>query len=115
MLHFFQCQMLALLCIPYIPLGACTTPLSNGIAPTCFSRRPSLQVVFYDQSGRELQVFDYSNDDSVREFCSCAFNPSGETAVFGAYNRFYIYSHNLSRGTWEQVSTSPADTGKHLV
>ena len=63
-------------------------------------------MVFYDQSGREQQVFDYSTDDSVREFTSCAFNPSGETVVFGAYNRFFVYSHNLSRGNWEQVRSA---------
>ena len=31
--------------------------------------------MFYDQSGKELQVYDYSSDESVREFCSCSFNP----------------------------------------
>lgn len=61
------------------------------------------QVVFYDNNGREVQVYDYSSDDSVREFTSCAFNPSGDTAVFGTYNRFYVYTYNQMRNTWDEV------------
>ena len=59
--------------------------------------------MFYDQSGKEQQSFDYSGDEGVREFVSCAFNPSGDTAVFGTFNRFYVFSHNATRHTWEEV------------
>jgi hypothetical protein len=64
---------------------------------------PPPQVVFYDTNGREMQAFDYSSDPEARDFSSCCFNPSGDTAVVGAFNRFYVYSLNSSRGTWEQV------------
>jgi intraflagellar transport protein 172 len=59
--------------------------------------------VFYDANGREMQAFDYSSDPEAQDFSSCCFNPSGDTAVVGAFNRFYVYSLNSSRGTWEQV------------
>ena len=62
-----------------------------------------MQVVFYDTSGRTLQTFDYSNDEGVREFTACAFNPSGDAVAFGTYNRFYVYVHNATRNVWEQV------------
>ena len=55
-------------------------------------------------------MFDYSGDDTVREFSSCAFNPSGETAVFGTYNRFYIFTLNAKR-TWEEVGAEPPGGG----
>jgi intraflagellar transport protein 172 len=60
-------------------------------------------VVFYDVNGREMQAFDYSSDPEARDFSSCCFNPSGDTAVVGAFNRFYVYSLSSSRGTWKQV------------
>eukprot|EP00882_Tetradesmus_deserticola_P017184 GHRQ01018394.1.p2 GENE.GHRQ01018394.1~~GHRQ01018394.1.p2 ORF type:complete len:113 (-),score=45.80 GHRQ01018394.1:379-717(-) len=63
----------------------------------------ALQVVFYAANGSEVQAFDYSSDQEARDFSSCCFNPSGDTAVVGAFNRFYVYSMNSSRGTWEQV------------
>lgn len=78
--------------------GNQATPLGTN---TSTGARP--QVVFYDVSGRQLQCFDYSGDDGVREFTACAFNPSGDTAVFGTFSRFYVYTHNAIRGVWEQV------------
>lgn len=74
-----------------------------------------IQVAFYDANGRELQAFEYSNDNDAHDFSSCSFNPSGDTAVVGAFNRFYVYSFSSSKGIWEEVavkqvgsSTSPA-------
>ena len=61
------------------------------------------QVVFYDNNGREIQAYDYSGEDAVREFTSCSFNPSGDTAIFGTYNRFYIYTFNAMRRSWDEV------------
>ncbi|GFH08379.1 WD_REPEATS_REGION domain-containing protein [Haematococcus lacustris] len=83
--------------VPYaLGWGACIAAAGNDN-----------RVVFYDTNGRELQVFDYSNDEAVREFTSCSFNPSGDTAAFGSYNRFYIYTLNATRKAWEQIFTLP--------
>lgn len=47
-----------------------------------------LTVSFYDQAGRQCQIFDYSADPEQREFTSAAFNPSGNVAVVGSYDRY---------------------------
>lgn len=67
------------------------------------------QVVFYDTNGREVQVYDYNNEDGVREFTSCSFNPSGDTAVFGTYNRFYVFAYHQVRNAWDQVAIKQVD------
>jgi hypothetical protein len=63
----------------------------------------AFKVIFYDGNGREQQSFDYSNDDGTRAFTCCCFNPSGDAAVAGAFSRFYVYTLNTAKGTWEQV------------
>jgi intraflagellar transport protein 172 len=35
------------------------------------------KVTFYDTYGNVLQRFDYTNDDKVKDFTVCQFNPSG--------------------------------------
>jgi intraflagellar transport protein 172 len=66
---------------------------------------PCLQVVFYDTNGAEQQTLDYSQDDNVREFSCCTFNPAGDTVVFGTFNRFYTFSLAASSNTWEEVGS----------
>lgn len=61
--------------------------------------------MFYDLNGREIRSFDYNNDEAVREFTSCAFNPSGDTVAFGTYNRFYMYSFNIQQNDWEEIGS----------
>ena len=61
------------------------------------------QVVFYDGNGRDQQAFEYTSDDGARTFTCCCFNPSGDAAVAGAFNRFYVYALNTAKGIWEQV------------
>lgn len=86
-------------CVPYA-LG-----WGNAIAAAGNDNR----IVFYDQSGKQLQVFDYSGDEGVRDFGSCAFNPSGDTVVFGTFNRFYVISYNSTRKVWEEVGIKQID------
>jgi intraflagellar transport protein 172 len=59
-------------------------------------------VVFYDQEGHQSQQFDYSGDESAKEFAVAQYNPTGDTVVVGAFDRFYIYSFSLSRQSWEE-------------
>lgn len=66
------------------------------------------KVVFYDGAGRQQQVFDYSSDDEARAFASAAFNPAGDAAVVGAFNRLYVFSYSSSRGVWQQVAIKQA-------
>lgn len=87
-------------CVPYsLGWGSCIAAAGNDN-----------RVVFYDLNGREIRSFDYSNNDEVREFTTCAFNPSGDTVVFGTYNRFYMYTFNIQRNDWEEAGHKQVGT-----
>lgn len=60
-----------------------------------FPTPPTPQIVcFYDKDGMQLQRFDFSRDESEKEFTAAAFNPSGETVVVGSFNRFRTFTLN---------------------
>lgn len=46
---------------------------------------------------------DYSKDEKVKEFTQAAFNPTGETAIVGNFNRFYVYNYNSKRPQWDEI------------
>ena len=43
----------------------------------------------YNKEGRIIQNFDYSRDDTEKEFTVALANPSGQSAVFGSYDRWF--------------------------
>lgn len=45
------------------------------------------KVVAYNREGRVLQTFDYSRDRTEKDFTVAATSPSGQSAVFGSYDR----------------------------
>jgi hypothetical protein len=55
------------------------------------------KLAFYEPSGDQLQRFDFSKDEKVKEFTCASFNSAGETAVVGNFNRFYVYKFNAKR------------------
>ena len=55
------------------------------------------KIAFYEEDGNCFQRMDYSKDDKVKEFTQAAFNPTGETAIVGNFNRFYVYNYNSKR------------------
>jgi len=61
------------------------------------------KVHFYEQTGDCFQRFDYSKDERVKEFTSAAFNATGETAIVGNFNRFYVYNFNSKRPQWDEI------------
>ena len=61
------------------------------------------RVVFYEADGNCFQRVDYSKDDKVKEFTSAMFNPTGETAIVGNFNRFYVYNYNSKRPQWDEI------------
>jgi len=61
------------------------------------------KVAFYENSGDRFSTFDYSKEDKVKEFTCAAFNLTGETAVVGNFNRFYVYNFNQKRPCWDQI------------
>jgi len=62
------------------------------------------KIVFYDIEGGVYQLFDYSSDiANLKEFSVCCFNPSGESAVVGAFNRLHVFNLNIRRNLWEEA------------
>eukprot|EP00698_Gefionella_okellyi_P025059 TRINITY_DN9055_c0_g1_i1.p1 TRINITY_DN9055_c0_g1~~TRINITY_DN9055_c0_g1_i1.p1 ORF type:complete len:1722 (-),score=456.28 TRINITY_DN9055_c0_g1_i1:33-5198(-) len=60
------------------------------------------KIVLYDKDGRVQQTFDYSGDETEKEFGSAAFSPSGECCVVGSYNRFRVFTQNRRAGGWDE-------------
>lgn len=73
------------------PMGkVCTHPTppyalawatNSFIAGGCDKR-----IFAYDKTGRIMQQFDYTREDE-HEFTTAICSPSGQTAVFGSYDR----------------------------
>jgi len=66
-------------------------------------------VCFYDKDGMQLQRFDYSRDETEKEFTTAAFNPSGETVVVGSFNRFRTFTLNQHDGSWQDAGAKQID------
>lgn len=45
------------------------------------------KVVAYSRDGHLLQTFDYSRDPSEKEFTVACASPSGQSVVFGSFDR----------------------------
>lgn len=66
-------------------------------------------VHFYDLQGNQVQQFDYSSDEKVKEFSSLAFNPSGQTVVLGNFDRFYVYVYDSGQGRWSESGVTTVE------
>ncbi|XP_060947369.1 intraflagellar transport protein 172 homolog [Limanda limanda] len=60
------------------------------------------KVVAYDREGHVLQTFDYSRDQSEKEFTVAATSPSGQSAVFGSYDRVRVFNWDPRRSVWAE-------------
>lgn len=45
------------------------------------------KVVAYGREGHVLQTFDYNHDRTEKEFTVAASSPSGQSVVFGSFDR----------------------------
>ncbi|XP_042245769.1 intraflagellar transport protein 172 homolog [Thunnus maccoyii] len=61
------------------------------------------KVVAYGREGHVLQTFDYSRDQTEREFCVAATSPSGQSVVFGSYDRLRVFNWAPRRGVWDEA------------
>ncbi|KAF3703120.1 Intraflagellar transport protein 172 -like protein [Channa argus] len=66
------------------------------------------KVVAYSREGRVLQTFDYSRERTEREFTVAASSPSGQSVVFGSYER----SVNALLGSYLHLTTCKAIAGR---
>ncbi|XP_038160069.1 intraflagellar transport protein 172 homolog [Cyprinodon tularosa] len=61
------------------------------------------KVVVYGRDGQVLQNFDYSRDRSEREFTVAATSPSGQSVVFGSFDRLRVFNWSPRRGMWDEA------------
>lgn len=70
--------------------------------------------MFYNDLGQLLQKFDYTNDNTEKEFSAAAASPSGQSIVFAAFSRLKhsflrwlifrlrVFTYSLVRKQWEE-------------
>ncbi|KAF7654055.1 hypothetical protein LDENG_00075250, partial [Lucifuga dentata] len=61
------------------------------------------KVVAYSREGRILQTFDYSRDRAEKEFTVAATSPSGQSVVFGSYDRLRVFNWSPRKGMWDEA------------
>lgn len=53
--------------------------------------------------GKVIQQFDYSRDDTEKEFMCAVSSPSGQSFVLGSFNRLRVYNWSPRRESWEET------------
>uniref|UniRef100_A0A8C6KYJ8 Intraflagellar transport 172 n=1 Tax=Nothobranchius furzeri TaxID=105023 RepID=A0A8C6KYJ8_NOTFU len=61
------------------------------------------KIVAYGKEGQVLQNFDYSRDPSEKEFTVAVASPSGQSVVFGSFDRLRVFNWAPRRGTWDEA------------
>ena len=68
---------------------------------------PDKRVNAYDEHGKIVQTFDYSSIADEREPSVAVCSPSGQSAVFGSYNRLRTYDFNIKTGGYIHLLLLP--------
>ncbi|XP_041831040.1 intraflagellar transport protein 172 homolog [Melanotaenia boesemani] len=61
------------------------------------------KVVAYGREGHILQNFDYSRDRTEKEFTVAVTSPSGQSVVFGSFDRLRVFNWAPRRGVWDEA------------
>uniref|UniRef100_A0A3P8UXR3 Intraflagellar transport protein 172 homolog n=1 Tax=Cynoglossus semilaevis TaxID=244447 RepID=A0A3P8UXR3_CYNSE len=61
------------------------------------------KVVVYSKEGQVLQTFDYSRDHTEKELTVAVTSPSGQSVVFGSYDRLRVFNWAPRRGVWDEA------------
>uniref|UniRef100_A0A665WKK4 Intraflagellar transport 172 n=1 Tax=Echeneis naucrates TaxID=173247 RepID=A0A665WKK4_ECHNA len=61
------------------------------------------KVVAYSREGQILQTFDYTREQTEREFTVATTSPSGQSVVFGSYDRLRVFNWAPRRGVWDEA------------
>ena len=59
------------------------------------------KVTIYNDIGKRLQNFDYSNDEKFKEFSCCKISESGDAIALGNFNSFFVFLYNERKQVWE--------------
>lgn len=57
-------------------------------------------VTFIDKNSNVIQKFDYTSNESLRDFTGAYFNPIGETLVLANYSKFLVYNYDSKNQEW---------------
>lgn len=63
------------------------------------------KVVAYGREGHVLQTFDYNHDRTEKEFTVAATSPSGQSVVFGSFDRLRVFNWAPRRGVWDEAKS----------
>ena len=75
--------------------------LAWGASSNILAAGNDYRVVIYNDVGKKIQNFDYSNDDYLKEFGCCRISDSGDAIALGNFNSFYVYLYNERKQVWE--------------
>ena len=75
--------------------------LAWGAASNVLAAGNDYRVVIYNDVGKKIQNFDYSNDESLKEFGCCRISDSGDAIALGNFNSFYVFLYNERKQVWE--------------
>ncbi|XP_033977130.1 intraflagellar transport protein 172 homolog [Trematomus bernacchii] len=81
-------------CPPYALAWAANSIMVGG----CDKR-----VVAYGREGHVLQTFEYSRDRTEKEFTVAVTSPSGQSVVFGSFDRLRVFNWAPRRGVWDEA------------
>ncbi|VDD80059.1 unnamed protein product [Mesocestoides corti] len=70
----------------------------NSVFASGYDRR----VIIYARDGKIQQQFDYSKDETEKDFTVAISGPSGQVVAIGSYNRIRVFSLNLQKNAWEE-------------
>ncbi|PNF37590.1 hypothetical protein B7P43_G11975 [Cryptotermes secundus] len=60
------------------------------------------RVVLYSREGRVVRQFDYSRDDTEKEFTVACCSPSGQAVAVGSFDRLRVFSWSPRKSSWEE-------------
>lgn len=61
------------------------------------------KVNFYDSQGRLSRSFDYSRDDTEREFMIATCSPNGQSVAVGSFDRVRIFTWSPRQNAWNEA------------
>lgn len=53
--------------------------------------------------GRQSKLFDFSRDDSEREFMTAASSPNGQSVAVGSYDRIRVFAWTSRLSSWSET------------
>jgi intraflagellar transport protein 172 len=80
------------------PTALAWSSSGNIIAAGCDKK-----VNFYDWQGRLQRSFDYSRDDSEREFMVATCSPNGQSVAIGSYDRIRVFTWSPRQNAWNEA------------